>query len=199
MRSPSQFVEDLLQICSDNSLCLADALFLPSSTFTFIRSSHDTVSWLDHILTTTSGYSFFINICVKSDFTTSYHLLLCFTISVDNLNVPISSSVNNILCDALRYNWYGASDLDISKYYSCTRAELSRIKLPLEAMQCEAFGVTSIVVISMFSIVLLLIVCMVVLNNVCLYLNYTIITLLQVGMTMSAIITIYFALILNGG
>ena len=30
---------------------------------------------------------------------------------------------------------YGASDLDISNYYSCTRAELSRIKLPLEAMQ----------------------------------------------------------------
>ena len=61
------------------------------------------------------------------------------------------------------------------------------------------FGVTRIVVISMFSIVLLLIVCMVVLNNVYLCLNYTMITLLQVGMTMLAIITLYLALILNGG
>ena len=53
------------------------------------------------------------------------------------LNVPISSSTNNIPCDALRYNWYVASDFDISNYYSCTRSELSKIKLPLEAMQCE--------------------------------------------------------------
>ena len=51
----------------------------------------------------------------------------------------------------------------------------------------KTFGATSIVVISMFSIELLLIVCMVVLNNDCYnvypYLNYTMIILLQVGMT----------------
>ena len=110
IKSPSQFGDDLLQLCSDNSLCLADALFLPRNTFTFISSSHDTVSWLDHILTTTSRYSLFTDICVKSDFITSDHLPLCFTISVDNLYVPISSSANNIPCDALRYNGYGASD-----------------------------------------------------------------------------------------
>ena len=63
IRSPSQFGDDLLQLCSDNSLCLADALFLPRNTFTFISSRHDTVSWLDHILTTTSGYSLFTDIC----------------------------------------------------------------------------------------------------------------------------------------
>ena len=137
IRGPSQFCDDLLQLCSDNSLCLADVLFLPCNTFTFISSSHATVSWLDHILTTTSGYSLFTDICVKSDVITSDLLPLCFTISVDNLNVPISSSANNIPCDALRYNWYGASDFDISNYYSCTRSELSKSKLSLEAMQCE--------------------------------------------------------------
>ena len=102
---------------------------LPSSTFTFISSSHDTVSWLDHILTITSGYSISTDICVKSDFITSDHLPLCFTVSVDNLNMPISSSANNIPCDALRYNWYGASDFNISNYYYSTRAEFSIIKL----------------------------------------------------------------------
>ena len=90
-----------------------------------------------HILTTTSEYFLLTDICVKSDFMTSDHLPLCFTISVDTLNLPIFSSVINIPCDVLRYNWYGASDFDISNYYSCTRSELCRIKLPLEAMQCE--------------------------------------------------------------
>ena len=142
IRGLSQFGDDLLQLCSNNSLCLADELFLPRNTFTlvtftFVSSSHDTVSWLDHILTTTSGYSLLTDICVKSECITSDHLPLRFNISVDNLNVPFSSSANNIPCDALRYNWYGASDFDISNYYSCTRSELSKIKLPLEAMQCE--------------------------------------------------------------
>ena len=65
IRGPSQFGDDLLQLCSDNSLCLADTFFLPLNTFTFVSSSHDTVSWLDHILTTTSGYSLLTDICVK--------------------------------------------------------------------------------------------------------------------------------------
>ena len=73
--------------------------------------------------------------------------------------------------------------------------DLNLAKLHYHWMPCNVkmFGVLSIVVISMFSIVLLLIVCMVVLNNV-----YTMITLLQVGITMIAIITIHPALILNG-
>ena len=74
------------------SLCLADKLFLPQVTFTFISSNHDTVSWLDHILTTTSEYSILTDACVKTDCITSDHLPLCFTISIDNLHIPVSSS-----------------------------------------------------------------------------------------------------------
>ena len=62
----------------------SDTILLPSDTFTFISSSHDTVSWLDHVLSTTSGHSLFTNISVKSDFITSDHLPLCFSISIDN-------------------------------------------------------------------------------------------------------------------
>ena len=40
------FGNELLRLCSDNSLCLSDTLFLPSNrpTYTFRSSSHDTVS-----------------------------------------------------------------------------------------------------------------------------------------------------------
>ena len=91
-RCTSQFGDELSQLCRCNSLCLADTLFLPQDTFTFISSSHDTVSWLDHILTTTSGYSILTDACVKTDFITSDHLPLCFTISIDNLHIPVSLS-----------------------------------------------------------------------------------------------------------
>ena len=74
IRYTSQFGDELSQLC------------------TFISSSHDTVSWLVHILTTTSGYSILTDACVKTDFITSDHLPLCFTISIDNLHIPVSSS-----------------------------------------------------------------------------------------------------------
>ena len=140
-RCTSQFGDELSQLCRCNSLCLADTLFLPQDTFTFISSSHDTVSWLDHILTTTSGYSILTDACVKTDFITSDHLPLCFTISIDNLHVTVSLS-DQTSQDRQSYNWCGASDADLYKYYSCTRTELAKIKLPMEALQCEDISCT---------------------------------------------------------
>ena len=94
------------------------------------------MSWLDHVLSTTSGHSLFSNISVKSDFITSDHLPLCFSISIDNMHVPIPPADSTSL-DSFSYNWYGASDVNLSNYNSCTKAELAKIKLPFDALQCE--------------------------------------------------------------
>ena len=61
---------------------------------------------------------------------------MCFTISIDNLHIPVSSS-DQISHDRLSYNWCGASDMDLYKYQPCTRTEIAKIKLPMEAMQYE--------------------------------------------------------------
>ena len=103
----SRFGDELRRLCSDTSLCLSDTLLLPSDTFTFFTSSHDTVSWLDHDLSTTSGHSLFTNISVKSDFITFDHLPLCFSISIDNIHVPIPPA-DSTSRDSFSYNWYGA-------------------------------------------------------------------------------------------
>ena len=141
--SHSRFGDELRRLCSDTLLCLSDTLLLPSDTFTFISSSHDTVSWLDHVLSTTSGHSLFTNISVKSDFITSDHLPLCFSISIDNMHVPIISADSTSRDSLISYNWYGASDVNLSNYNSCTRAELAKIKLPFDALQCENVDCTS--------------------------------------------------------
>ena len=140
--SHSRFGDELRRLCSDTLLCLSDTLLLPSDTFTSISSSHDTVSWLDHVLSTTSGHSLFTNIFVKSDFITSDHLPLCFSISIDNMHVPIPLA-DSTSRDSFSYNWYGASDVNLSNYNSCTRAELAKIKLPFDALQCENVDCTS--------------------------------------------------------
>ena len=99
-----------------------------------ISSSHDTVSWLDHVLSTTSGHYLFTNISVKFDFITSDYLPLCFSISIDNMHVPIPPA-DSTSRDLFSYNWYGAFDVNLSNYNSCTRAELAKIKLPFDARQ----------------------------------------------------------------
>ena len=136
--SHSGFGDELQRLCSDTLLCLSDTLLLPSDTFTFISSSHDTVSWLDHVLSTstTSEHSLFTNISVKSDFITSDHLPLCFSISINNKHVPIPPA-DSTSHDSFSYNWYGAFDANLSNYNSCIRAEHAKIKLLFDALQCE--------------------------------------------------------------
>ena len=134
----SQFGSTLLQLCADHSLCLADKVFLPTDPFTFVSSSHNSTSWLDHILTTTTGVSLLTDICIHTDFITSDHLPLSFSLSIDNLLVTIPRSSEYLSSsDKISYNWYGPSDNDINQYYSCSRSELARTKLPLDAMHCK--------------------------------------------------------------
>ena len=120
-----------MQLCADHSLCLADKVFLPTDSFTFVSSSHNSTSWLDHILITTTIFVY--TLIISSD-----HLPLSFSLSIDNLLVTIPPSSEYLSSsDKISYNWYGASDNDINQYYSCSRSELARIKLPLDAMHCK--------------------------------------------------------------
>ena len=85
---------------------------------------------------------YFTNISVKPNFITFDHLPLCFSISIDNLHVPMPQS-HNTSRDSFSYNWYGASDVNLSHYHSCTRAELAKIKLPFDALLCENVDCTT--------------------------------------------------------
>ena len=173
-RCTSQFGDELSQLCRCNSLCLADTLFLPQDTFTFISSSHDTVSWLDHILTTTSGYSILTDACVKTDFITSDHLPLCFTISIDNLHIPVCLS-DQTSQDRQSYSLTGVALL-MRNYINIIHVpELNLLKLNCLWKPCSAriFLVLNTAKILIYFTIQLLTVCKVVLNSVYLKLKYT--------------------------
>ena len=68
--------KELTKLCNDNSLSISDELLLPSDTFTFVSSSHASTSWLDHVLSTSTGHALVQSIHVKSDYVTSDHLPL---------------------------------------------------------------------------------------------------------------------------
>ena len=54
----AMFGNEVRLLCSDNLLRLSDTSILTSNTFTFIGSSHDTTSWMQHVLSTTKVIPF---------------------------------------------------------------------------------------------------------------------------------------------
>ena len=50
------FGKELLQFCTSEGYTLSDHVYLSSDSFTFHSSAHGSVSWLDHVITTSSGH-----------------------------------------------------------------------------------------------------------------------------------------------
>jgi len=44
-----------LKFCNDEGILITDYDYLPKDSYTFTSSAHNTMSWLDHILTTSTG------------------------------------------------------------------------------------------------------------------------------------------------
>ena len=74
---------------------------------------------------------------MKSDFVSSDHIPLCFDIAIDKPNVCTSPSVCSSGNDVPTFNWKDLTDTDLINYNLCTKEDLSRICIPLEALKCS--------------------------------------------------------------
>ena len=137
MKKPSRYGKELTKLCNNNSLSISDELLLPSDTFTFVSSSHASTSWLNHVLSTSKGHALVQSIHVKSDYVSSDHLPLCFTICIGKTIVCPPASVCSTTDEILSFNWTDVTNNDIIKYNVCTKEDLSRIRIPLEALYCN--------------------------------------------------------------
>ena len=82
----------------------SDKMLLPNDAYTFISSCHSTTSWLDHILSTSSGQSLLQDVHVKGDYISSDHLPLCFNVivinAIDSVYYSSSDDNNNNMCSS---------------------------------------------------------------------------------------------------
>ena len=133
----------LIRICNANSLCFSDKMLLPNDTYTFISSSHSTTSWLDHILSTSSGHSLLQDVHVKGDYISSDHLPLCFNVIVNNaIDCVYYSSSDDNNNNMSSFNWNGATDHDLYRYSLSTKSQLSKLSIPLDALRCSDVSCT---------------------------------------------------------
>ena len=51
----SKYGTHMVNFCDDENMVIADSYILCNNSYTFVSSAHNTVSWLDHVVTTKSG------------------------------------------------------------------------------------------------------------------------------------------------
>lgn len=123
------FGRKLTQFCQDNDLVIADTLRL-QNTFTFLSSAHQSMSWLDHVVCTTSAYSLVSHCQVLYDVISSDHFPLSFTFTT-NVNDSASSNTHAVdSCDSShspRVKWDSLSSQQLQQYSTATEDELYKI------------------------------------------------------------------------
>jgi len=60
----SKFGGHLTDFCAEENVILADVHFLNDNSFTYISPAHNSVSWLDHIITTATDFDIIFNIAI---------------------------------------------------------------------------------------------------------------------------------------
>lgn len=88
-----RFWEELLNVISNNSLCVSDAV-LPDDTFTYLCPGRSTVSWLDHILSSDSIKLNISNIAIRHDLALFDHFPIVFKLNVDMINTKVCNESN---------------------------------------------------------------------------------------------------------
>ena len=123
----------LRNFCSDLDLVMSDMNRLPDDTFTYISDSHQTVSWIDHVIMSTTADRVCVDMRVIYDLIISDHRPISFTVNlgdlphVDSFRAPPS----------MRIHWEKLSSDDISLYTRNVDESLDHISFPTDALLCN--------------------------------------------------------------
>jgi len=136
VQSTHRFGRELIQFCNDESYILSDVCHnCDDSTFTYFSEMHNTVSWLDHIVSSVSAHSLIDDIWVKYNFVSSDHLPLCLKINLSRVNVDPGGD-NSELRQVHRIKWEELSTEDRQLYCDNTDRSFCCFKYDHSLLLC---------------------------------------------------------------
>ena len=71
IKQHSKFGKEIIDFCKANQYVIADNIILDSNTFTHFSEAHQSVSWLDHVITSSNGMAAITNCAVDYAYITS--------------------------------------------------------------------------------------------------------------------------------
>ena len=132
----ARFANELASFCEEEDLILSDYALLDPQTYTFISHAHNTVSWLDHILTTNTGHSHICSIDIGNSFVTSDHLPLTVKLDFSLLRQKVYTTASK----KSTINWKEATNEDIAIYKDNTAVIVNNLLSDL--LNCNDTGCT---------------------------------------------------------
>lgn len=129
------FGKELVKFCDDQSFIISDQLMLDNdNAFTFYSEAHQSVSWLDHVVTTQAGHRLLTSMDINNDLVSSDHFPIIFHLAIENIPC-LSSQGDSSRCR--RINWSELSQ-DIKDTYKRKSADtLSSVPLDHGLLMCQ--------------------------------------------------------------
>jgi len=120
----------VMKAFDDHHVVLVDEYALDASSFTYASDSHNTTSWIDHVLTNQWLLSFVSNMSVLYEIVSSDHRPLCFSLAIDKIKV--CSNFDNTEADSVRIvsDWATCSQSKKDNYARRLDYLLQTISLP---------------------------------------------------------------------
>ena len=128
-----KFGNILNSFLSDTGLHLSSELLLPNDSYTFISECWNTMSWLDHCISTDDGHNAILNMEIMYYESIGDHIPVKIDVSID-----LFPSIENSVCENThKLRWDNLKDDDICKYTMRTESHLSKVSFPTESVCCK--------------------------------------------------------------
>ena len=135
----SDNTNNLISFIDDQSLLLADRQFLPPDTYTFLSSSWNSTSWLDHCLTSSEVFDTIDDLSVLYDYICSDHKPLSLSVCLGNSDSTVIGENSRGGSNNIRKSQdFSKIPPQIwGKYKSLTDQYLQNLHLPANAILCK--------------------------------------------------------------
>ena len=129
-----QVIGSLLHdFCLNSKLIVSDFQLLPHhNTFTFYSDAHNTVSWLDHVISTHSAHKLITDVNTDTGFVSSDHIPISICLLLSHIECVVTK--NNE--PQTKINWDYLPVESIKQYTSATESLLQQIPLPKSLLTC---------------------------------------------------------------
>ena len=129
----SLFARHMIDFCHDNNYNISTRLMLPDDSYTHVSEAWGSVSWLDHIVSSSDFHDNITSIDIDYDCTDVDHIPVLANIALTDM--PIVTDVVNCDSRSSKLNWDKLNDSERKRYCDLTSEQLSAISVP-DAVHC---------------------------------------------------------------
>ena len=135
-----RFGNELLKFCTNECLVISDVVFnRKQSLCTFYSEAHNSISWLDHIITTKSAHALLSYVTSDTSYVSSDHFPIMCAINVDFKCIHVENTDSDTQEDNKTcIKWSNVSQQMLNDYKCATEENLKCVPFEYELFMCDS-------------------------------------------------------------